>query len=758
MHKFLRRTVALPILRVIIAVFVVAGAIYSVSTPLFDVSDEVRHFAMVEHYALGRDFPVQDPQHREFYEQEGSQPPLYYLLVAGVSHAFDISDFRGLAQFNPHAKLGRADATDNRNQMLTSGSDSLPWRATALYVHLVRLLGVLMGAVTVWATYHIALELSHHKTSAAFAAALTAFNPMFVFISASVNNDTLVTMCSSLAILLALRSLRIGLNWTRAILIGALIGCAALSKSSALALLVVIPSALWLRELLNGARIRFTLSPKIVTLALLAALICGWWYVRNWSLYGDPTGTQMMAQIAGPRLITPTWSDLIGEWDGFYKAYWGLFGAVNIPMALWIYRALEIMLALAGIGWIVKLRVQSAKLKILNLQSWNSELGTWMCLALFTISFAALIHWTSITLASQGRLLFPNIAIISSFIAIGLNQIIAAFKKLVRPTLLFISIALAAITLVAPFAYIMPAYALPPRITDESQLPRDLTRTELRFADQIRWIGYRIDDGNDRVRAGETVGVTLYWQALRPIDTNYSLFAKLFTRGNEEVAHLDSTPGGGVYPTSRWRASEIIADHYQLRLNETITHTPSSLMLDVGFWDFATKTDLQTFDGANKPTGRQTYEISSIGSTREAPIKADGHFTLRDAPDHDPAAYVQFVSTARTGDQLILRTRWQVLRNFKEDQTIFAHLIDAQGNVIAQADGRALGGGFSAKWWRDGDSFEDERVFDVPALQMSEAYTVRFGLYRASDFARLPAYAPDGTRAKDDALIFSIVQ
>jgi hypothetical protein len=56
------------------------AVLYSVSTPIFEASDEVSHYAVVQHIADTGTLPVQQPGVKSPWEQEGSQPPLYYLV------------------------------------------------------------------------------------------------------------------------------------------------------------------------------------------------------------------------------------------------------------------------------------------------------------------------------------------------------------------------------------------------------------------------------------------------------------------------------------------------------------------------------------------------------------------------------------------------------------------------------------------------------------------------------------------------------
>ncbi len=775
------------VLAIIVILYICAGVVYSVSTPFLDVSDEVRHYAMVEQLAQGLGLPKQDPAHHGFYEQEGSQPPLYYAIMAIIALPFDRADFMQLAQFNPHALLGRADATNNFNQVIHTAAENFPWHGTVLVVHVLRLLGILMGAVTVLCAYGIARGLVTSADAVSpraspaqsmiplVAAALTAFNPMFVFIMASVNNDTLATMLGSLGLLLALRIITHRLTWRNAAVLGLVMGAAALSKSSALALVGVIPPAIFVSEWLRlrsqttttsrrrgdaerekgrtGGEakgvitaIRVALPPLLLMVAIVA-VTAGWWYARNAILYnGDFTGTTMMAVIAGPRDRLPTVLELINEWDGFRKAYLGLFGAVNIPMAEWTYHAFDAVLVLAGVGlltngirdWVSRKREREHGLTI----------GALMCFGAFVIAFAALIRWTSITLASQGRLLFPVIAVISTFIALGLGRLASVpLRRAMNAVVIALCGGLAVLTLASPWLYIRPAYITPTLLQNETQLPANMVKTELRFEDAIRWIGYKVE--TPRARPGEEFIVTLYWQGLKPMTANYSAFIRLYGRGDTQVVLLDTYPGGGMWQTSRWQPGEIIADRYRLRIPDTVTNTqlmPTALWLDAGYWNFDTREFLQTYDGNGNQTGRQRYEAGALASIQPT--------TTASAPAQPRLAGATAAITAmkQAGSKLAVTVNWTATFDFGEDYTVFMHLFNNKGEKVAQADGRAAGGTFSARWWRRGDQVEDTHVFDLPAELPPGEYTIKYGLYKPTDGARMPGFDASGQPIGDAAL------
>ena len=87
----------------LIALFVAVGVLYSVVVPIFEAPDELYHFPFVAHMAQGGALPVQRPNRGMMWQQEGSQPPLYYFLAGVLTSWIDTSDLPDLYRINPHA-------------------------------------------------------------------------------------------------------------------------------------------------------------------------------------------------------------------------------------------------------------------------------------------------------------------------------------------------------------------------------------------------------------------------------------------------------------------------------------------------------------------------------------------------------------------------------------------------------------------------------------------------------------------------------
>jgi hypothetical protein len=368
-----------------------------------------------------------------------------------------------------------------------------------------------------------------------------------------------------------------------------------------------------------------------------------------------------------------------------------------------------------------------------------------MLLSAFLVAFLALMRWTAMTLASQGRLLFPVIAVISCFLAVGLMRVVPRMLRLA--CCVGLCVALGALAFASPFAYIAPAYAKPQVLPGEAQLPATLNRVELLFQDKLRWVGYTASQA--RVRPGETLDITLYWQGQKALDQNYSLGIRLLGRDDMELMRLDTYPGGGMYQTRLWSAGEIIADHYRLRIPSNLTVTlPSVVKLDVDVGTYQLRQFVSltpTLDLQGSPSSRQFYEVSSIGV-------ASSETTSTSATSRLDKAQLLSVATRQDGRKVVLTTTWRCTEDMGEDYTLFVQLFDAANQQLKpQADGPFAA--LPAKWWRKGDVIVDKRTLtlsdDIPPGQ----YAIKFGLYKPTTFERMTAFDARGKRLADDALV-----
>ena len=73
---------------------------------------------------------------------------------------------------------------------------------------------------------------------------------------------------------------------------------------------------------------------------------------------------------------------------------------------------------------------------------------------------------------------------------------------------------------------------------------------------KVRLLGYALNA--DEVAPGETLLLTLYWQALAPMEERYTVFTHLLDGSGQFRAQVDSEPQGGGWPTDRWTPGELV--------------------------------------------------------------------------------------------------------------------------------------------------------------------------------------------------------
>ncbi len=747
----------------IVGAFIVLAAIYSVVTPLFEAPDEVWHFRFITHVADTGDLPIQEPENPGPWRQEGSQPPLYYLLEVPLVAPIDTSDVDIITQRNPHAAVGQAGADGNVNFVIHTARERFPWRGAALAAHLARLISVLFGAATVALTYLLTLEVfsagrpprfsavqssielqdvagvraEHHFQSkprrspgedarvlALGAALLVALNPQFLFISSAINNDNLVVMLATLTLVLLLRLINRGVSHRRLVGLGIVLGLAALSKLSGLGLWglagLVLLGLAWQRRA-PAALVRW-----MVTVFGVAGLIAGWWYARNWVLYGDPTGLNVMLQIFGHRSEPVATLQLFREFQGLRWSFWAVFGWFNLLPPGWVLRFFDALSLLGTAGFVVFVGRQ------IRARDWGllgrlSVLATWL-----GITVVGLGRWTMMTSATQGRLLFPAISVIGVVLITGLFTLAPGRYRLHMLTAL--GVLMGSIALYVALGVIGPAYALPPALSQPQidAIPHPLDGTV--FGGQIALVGYQV--APESIRPGGDLTVTLYWQGIERIEKDYSLFIHLIGENEVILAQRDSYPGRGNAPTSRWRPGAVFEDTYHLHVPAT-AGAPQSAWIAVGLYNLATRGRLGLPDGTERFPLKAVQLVPAEGEAGAPnPVSFDlgGQVKL--------AGYDLSTRTVHPGETVDLVLYWQALADMDRDYTVFSQLLSDDLKIWAQDDTQPLRGAYPTSRWAPGEVVRDTYHLTVKPGTPAGVYHLEVGMYVLETGERL--YRADG--------------
>jgi hypothetical protein len=95
-------------------------------------------------------------------------------------------------------------------------------------------------------------------------------------------------------------------------------------------------------------------------------------------------------------------------------------------------------------------------------------------------------------------------------------------------------------------------------------------------------------------------------------------------------------------------------------------------------------------------------------------------------------------------DRFTLSLYWQAEQPDDIDYTVFVHLLNAAGQMVAGQDSQPAGGRYPTGIWEPGEIVSDERSFttgDLPA----GTYQLEVGMYVVATGERLPVTLPDGT-------------
>lgn len=763
----------------IFILFIFTGLVllYDFTVPIFEKPDELKHFAMIQFIQNERELPLVEQNLYKPWDQEGTQPPFYHILAALMTSWLDLSDFEEPPR-NPHYVDERSFVWYQRgNNNLYLHSVDETWSLEPIFVaaRLSRWLSLLAGLGTISLTYLLARTIfidsssqSQFRESANqrftiwhwlpfLSAGLVAFIPQFIHVSSAITNDSLSATLAAAGLVVLALIITNGGSARYALYLGLVLGLGAVTKLSLLYLLPLVGLVL-LFDLYRHRSWKHFLAQSVI-IGALVLLLAGWWYWRNWQVYGDPTALAPHLLYRGGALDpTPTLAQIWQtEMTGLELSFWAAFGAGQILLEPWIYEVLRWVknFIFVGIGlgfWFgiryqvsgVKYQVSSTDQRTTHHELRVTQLIILALLFLWCfIIFVALLRWMQITPASWGRLLYPALPALAVLSAWGLAQygLLTTFRNtqyairggrilsLLLPLILVVVLLI--LSVIAPFRYIRVTYTKTPLVT-ENDIPADIERVDLVYDDVLRLIGYRIEDSP--VHPGEWLLVTLYWQAVKPIEENYSVFVHLLT-ADGKIGESNTYPDGGNWPTLLLEPGQVLADrHYVLVSPEA--EAPTVMRLALGIFEFA---DPQR---AAKPA------VNSAGDVVE-PIVGAIPLVPHQWPQLNPAqpksanfaGQIKLVGydwpeqLVKPGETIPLTFYWETLAAPGQNLNLFIHLKDSAGQQTAGFDGPPA---FSTGFWQPGNTIIDTRQLAIPPDLPSGDYQLVIGWYNLDDFSRLP--------------------
>lgn len=689
--------------------YMVLAAAYSWVVPLGESPDEVDHFLYVRYLVENRAFPVMHPDPADNLTMEANQPPLFYLLNAAVTAPLPMT---ATADFPRNACFTFDPFDGGRAHFyLHERAEQLPLSADYLAFRVARLVSVVLGALTVWLAYRLGQRVivGGHPVGL-LAAGILAFTPQFVFMTASVNNDVLTAVIGAALVYFTVEAVRAP-SLMRFAGLGVLMGLGLLTK---FALLAFWPLPLLAIVLTADQKRPKRSLPYVAVVLGLPLLLAGWWYFRAYLLYGDPLAWDVHLQAKGSEVLrtTPlTLTDLREFVVIHFQSYWAWFGWLKIKTADWVYAVLAAGVLAAWLGLLVWGKAAVGPLKTAALGRWRSWLrenlavtAVFLSILATTAIYASLfryiqtINWSGY----QGRLAYAAIAPLAVLLATGWGQTAVFITKLGRnqrtagQTLWYSlpMVGLLALALVS-LVQLNTAYDRATLYEPPASWQRVCQETPAGF--YVEAVDYPAV-----VMGGEALIVSL---------AGYGADSQSLAG---EVALLNWD--GAVLATAVFQQTSVTNDQV------------------VGRAELALPPDVQ-------PAAARLVFGADNGTVALGPVKIAAEQATLPEPTTpvtanfaDEIALIGYDLQVESG-AVRLKTYWQALRPIGASYTIFVHLLDDEGALVAQQDALPQGGAYPTSIWAVGELVVDEAVLLLPPGAQPAALSI--GWYRLDTLERL---------------------
>lgn len=267
---------------------------------------------------------------------------------------------------------------------------------------------------------------------------------------------------------------------------------------------------------------------------------------------------------------------------------------------------------------------------------------------------------------------------------------------------------------------------------------------EVEIAPGIRLLGY--DLPRERVGPGGEIALTLYWEALEDVASDY-LFSLQLRDGEGQVWGEElGRPVDGTYPTTEWDKGEVLRDGHDIRL--TADAPPGSYGVVLRVLEEEKRVGEVELGGFEVQGRVHTFVIPPL----EQPLERRLGESIK------LLGYDLSPEVVKPGDVLRLTLYWQALGEMEESYTVFTHLLDAEEHLWGQRDSVPGSGALPTTSWVEGEIIADGHELMVDPGAPAGAYLIEVGIYLAETGERLLVYSIEGELLGDRILLPSEVK
>lgn len=659
---------------------------------------------------------------------EWHQPPVYFTFATLFGLAIPVPP----STVNPPPPI---EVTENPHYLSTPRGNLNPvvhvTPANTPLLYTSRVAAALLGMVGVAALYRAGRRV-HGPWAALLMAGLMAFQPSYLHLSGSVNNDmpltAMVAVVMSAAILLLHRQERGDApspGWY--VLLGLLAALAILTKANGVFVLI-FPAMVLLGHLLTYRRPWRTLGAAAAVALGLLPLWAGWLWLNTVRMR-DTLGLSGSLPVGRVLALSPfDFGHVAPFLPAVWRSYWLDWSAGDVGYGPdWLYVFWLVALVVMLGGWMKRRptdrgrqAIDSPAIGPVAIATTNSRslITPMIILGFLGISYLyfavkALTVKEAGWMVPEARWWLPGLPALAWLAAAGFARWWSPPRR--RAACL---LAAAVPPLIAFGLLLFHLPALYPR-AEPVYAPAD--SLGLRFDGALELAAAEAEP----MVAGRPGHVTLTWRAGADLDDDYTIATQLLApaaNGWRKLAEHNSFPGQGMTPTRGWRTGEAYRDRLTL-VPEGALNGPTEALVQV-----AARAGGQT---AGEPVIVASTVVRPAGPIAVAarlaePVRFGDAIRLAGAQ----------VEQAVGGPTLTLW--WEATGAVPVDYAVFVHLIDAAGAPVVQADGPPNEGLSPTRLWQSGDVIRDAR-----SLPPGPATHALVGLYDPITGERLPAAQGD---------------
>ncbi len=601
------------VLLLIITAYVILTSLNSITIPLSKAPDEYVHFLYSRFIAENGRLPV-TVEERQIAGYKADQPPLYYGLVALVTGWIEINDLPTLKMTWDSSRRNLVDIILPRAMIVRTEDETWPYRSEILAWMVGRWLSVALGAVTIVLVYVIGLEIfsddnprcrsiQNPKTLALAAAAVLAFIPRFTFISAVLNDETLLAVIISLYFWGIVRWVKEPSNIWNLVVVGLMMGLAVTSKYSAVVLplefLIVLIIVAWHKKQhwQEWARV-------LIITVIISIFASAWWFVFQTQYFNQIDELGWLAGtirpiIAGDEtepgsttffvagVLTGTAAEADNPkkevegsvWDWitlFFTEFWEVEVYGQLPLYPPIFTVV-IMLGIclmAAIGWGMLWKQNQGRHRL-----WFMTLLLHIFIFLLIPFMRYLINGRIHDTAQARYVVFSAAPAVGILLVWGMAALTG--KKYQQWGLVGLVSVMLTLSVARLYHY---NKAFPPPLpvrADPTQTAEPEYPLSVVFDDGLQLAGYNWE----LLNKANSLAVTLYWQSLAYATEDYRMELSLLDGRGQIVAQTTAHPARGRYPVRAWDPGDNIRSEITLPLVGLTSGTYGLQLRLVGWQD-----------------------------------------------------------------------------------------------------------------------------------------------------------------------------